>query len=260
MSLQQKILHQKIAVITGAGRGIGRAIAVHMAQAGAAVVVNYQKNADTAAEVVGKIEAMGGSAFALQGDVGTVEGIGQFFVALDGELKKRHGQAKFDILVNNAGIGRMATLATTTEQIYDELMNVNVKGSFFVAQEAIKRMNDGGRIINLSSALSRRGRPEMIVYSMGKAAINHFANILAADLGKRGITVNSLAPGLTVTEFNAAYRQNEEAVRAVAHHTALGRLGEPDDIASVATFLASDEARWITGQYIEASGGIGLAD
>jgi len=252
-------LQGKIAVITGASRGIGRAIAVSMVKAGASVVVNYQKNAEAATAVVREIDALHEEAFAVQGDVGSVTGIRQFFQALDAELTKRHGSPHFDILVNNAGIGRGGTVETTSEEVFDELMAVNVKGSFFVTQEALSRLRDGGRIINLSSALSKHAYPRMTAYSMGKAAINHFTLILAADLGKRGITVNCIAPGLTVTDFTAHARQDPDAVKAVTAHTALGRLGEAEDIAGVATFLASDEARWVTGQYIEASGGIGLA-
>lgn len=157
-----------------------------------------------------------------------------------------------------AGIGREGTIETTTEDAFDELMAVNVKGPFFVAQQAIPRLRDGGRIINLSSALSRHPYPRMAAYSMGKAAINHFTVISAAELEKRGITVNAIAPGLTATDFTAQTRQHADAVQAVAAHTALGRIGEVEDIAGVAAWLASDDARWVTGQYIEASGGIGM--
>ena len=141
-------LQGKIAVVTGASRGIGRAIAIRLAKDGASVVVNYQKNAEAAAAVVREIEAMHEEAFAVQGDVGSVAGIRQFFQALDAELTKRHGSPQFDILVNNAGIGRQGTIETTTEEVFDELMAVNVKGSFFVTQEAISRLRNGGRIIN----------------------------------------------------------------------------------------------------------------
>jgi NAD(P)-dependent dehydrogenase (short-subunit alcohol dehydrogenase family) len=146
---------KKVAVITGASRGIGRAIALRLAKDGALVVVNFQKNAEAATAVVQEIEAAGGEGFDLQGDVGSVPGIGQFFQSLDAELTKRHGNNQFDILVNNAGIGRDGTVETTSEEVFDELMDVNVKGSFFVTQAAISRLRNGGRIINLSSALSR---------------------------------------------------------------------------------------------------------
>ena len=251
-------LQGKIAVITGASRGIGRAIAIRLAKDGALIVVNYQKNAGAATAVVQEIEGTGGKAFCVQGDVGSVAGIGQFFQALDAELTKRHDNNQFDILVNNAGIGKDGTVETTSEEVFDELMAVNVKGSFFVTQAAISRLRNGGRIINLSSALSRHPYPRMAAYSMGKAAINHFTVILAAELGKRGITVNAIGPGLTVTDFTAHARQDPNVVQQVSAHTALGRLGEAEDIAGVAAWLVSDDAGWVTGQYIEASGGSGL--
>ena len=251
-------LKGKIAVVTGAGRGIGRAIALRLAKDEAMVAVNYQKNAEAAAAVVQEIKRVGGNAFAVQGDVGTMQGIAQFFQSLDAELTKRQGGNQFDILINNAGIGSQGTIETTSEEAFDELMAVNVKGPFFVTQEALPRLRDGSRIINLSSALSKHPYPRMTAYSMGKAAINHLTLILAAELGKRGITVNAIGPGLTVTDFTAQARQDPNAVRAVSAHTALGRLGEVEDIAGVAAWLASEDARWVTGQYIEASGGSGL--
>ena len=185
-------------------------------------------------------------------------GIRRFFQALDAELSKRQGGKQFDILVNNAGIGRQGTVETTSEEVFDELMAVNLKGPFFVTQQAISRLRDGGRIINLSSALSRHPYPRMAAYSMGKAAINHFTLILAAELGKRGITVNAIGPGLTATDFTAQARQDPRVVPAVSGHTALGRIGQAEDIAGVAALLASDDAGWVTGQYIKASGGSGL--
>ena len=177
-------LQGKIALVTGASRGIGRAIAVRLAKEGAMVVINFQKNAEAAAAVVKEIEAVGGEAFSVQADVGSVRGISSLFEALDAELTKRQGSNHFDILVNNAGIGLQGTVETTSETVFDELMAVNVKGPFFVTQKAISRLRDGGRIINLSSALSRHPYPRMAAYSMGKAAINHFTLILAAELGK----------------------------------------------------------------------------
>ena len=252
-------LQGKIAVVTGASRGIGRAIAMRLGKDQALVAVNYQKSAEAAATAVREIETAGGEAFAIQGDIGSVAGTRRFFQSLDAELIQRRGSNQFDILVNNAGIGRQGTVESTSEAIFDELMAVNVKGPFFMAQEALSRLRDGGRIINLSSALSKHAYPRMVAYSMGKAAINHFTLILAAELGSRQITVNAIGPGLTVTDFTAHARQDPQVVAAVSAHTALGRLGEVGDIAGVAAWLASDDARWVTGQYIEASGGIGLA-
>jgi 3-oxoacyl-[acyl-carrier protein] reductase len=252
-------LQGKIALITGASRGIGRAIAIRLAKDGALVVVNYQKNSDAAAAVVVEIKSAGGDAFAVQGDVGSVSGVHSLFQSLDTELTKRQGSNQFDILVNNAGIGREGTVESMSEEAFDEVFSVNVKGPFFVTQQAVSRLRNGGRIINLSSALSRYPYPRMTAYSMGKAAINHFTVILAADLGKRGITVNTIAPGLTATDFTAQTRQNPQVVQQISSHTALGRIGEVEDIAGVAAFLASNEAGWVMGQYIEVSGGIGMA-
>jgi NAD(P)-dependent dehydrogenase (short-subunit alcohol dehydrogenase family) len=148
-------LKGKIAIVTGASRGIGRVIALRLAKDEALVAVNYQKNAEAAAALVREIERAGGNAFAVQGDVGSTQGIGQLFQSLDAELTKRQGSSQFDILVNNAGIGRQGTIETTSEEVFDELMAVNVKGPFFVTQQALSRLRDGGRIINLSSALSK---------------------------------------------------------------------------------------------------------
>jgi NAD(P)-dependent dehydrogenase (short-subunit alcohol dehydrogenase family) len=251
-------LQGKIAVITGASRGIGRAIALRLAQDGALVVVNYHKNGEAAAAVVHQIEAMDGEACAVPGDVGSAEGIRSLFQSLDAELSQRRGGNQFDILVNNAGIGTQGTVESTSEEVFDRLFAVNVKGPFFVSQQAVSRLRDGGRIINLSSALSRHPYPRMAAYSMGKAAINQLTVILAAQLGGRGITVNAIAPGLTATDFTAHVRQDPQVVQMVSAHTALGRIGQSDDIAAVAAFLASQDAAWVTGQYIEASGGSGL--
>jgi NAD(P)-dependent dehydrogenase (short-subunit alcohol dehydrogenase family) len=252
-------LQGKIALITGASRGIGRAIAIRLAKNGALVIVNYQKNSEAATAVVTEIKAAGGDAFAVQGDVGTVHGVHSLFESLDADLTKRQGSNQFDILVNNAGIGREGTVESMPEEAFDEVFSVNVKGPFFVTQQAVSRLRNGGRIISLSSALSRYPYPRMTAYSMGKAAINHFTVILAADLGKRGITVNTIAPGLTATDFTAQTRQNPQVIEQISSHTALGRIGEVEDIAGVAAFLASEEAGWVTGQYIEVSGGIGMA-
>ena len=157
-------------------------------------------------------------------------------------------------MVNNAGIGREGTVETTSEEVFDELMAVNLKGPFFVAQAAISRLHPGGRIINLSSALSRHPYPRMAAYSMGKAALNHFTLILAAKLGPRGITVNAIGPGLTVTDCRPAHDKTREVVQHVSAHTALGRLGEVEDIAGVAAWLASDDARWVTGRCSKPAG------
>lgn len=253
------ILKGKVAVITGASRGIGRAIARRLAHDGALVCVNYHSNVQAAEAVVKEIETNHGTAFALQADVGSVEQLGRFFEALDTELKQRQGDPSFDILVNNAGIAdRSSSVTAATNEGFDRLFATNVKGPFFTVQHALPRLKDGGRIINVSSNLSRHPMPAFLAYCMTKAAINNFTEGLAAQLGKRGITVNTLSPGLTATDLNAELRANEQLTQTFAAITALGRIGTVEDIASAAAFLSSPDSGWVTGQYIEASGGLGL--
>ena len=251
-------LKGKVAVVTGASRGIGRAIALRLARDGSMVCVNYQSNAEAASAVVGEIESAGGEAFALPADVGSVDQLGRFFEALDAELTARRGDRRFDILVNNAGIALMGTTGAATEADFDRLFAVNVKGPFFVTQHAIPRLRDGGRVINLSSNLSRHPMPQATAYSMTKGAIDTFTVALAAELGSRGITVNTLAPGLTATDMNARMLDDPNVERGFSSMTALGRIGKPAEIADAVAMLASPDSGWVTGQYVEASGGLGL--
>jgi NAD(P)-dependent dehydrogenase (short-subunit alcohol dehydrogenase family) len=251
-------LEGKVAVVTGASRGIGRAIALRLARDGALVCVNYRGNAEAAKAAVDEIEAAGGAAFALQADVGSVAELGRFFAALDGELEARRGDRRFDILVNNAGVTARATTSEATEADFDRLFATNVKGPFFTAQQAIPRLRNGGRVINVSSNLSRRPMPMAAAYCMTKAAIDAFTVALAAELGPRGITVNTLAPGLTATDMNAAYRSDPNVERAVSSMTALGRIGRVEDVADAVALLASPDAAWVTGEYLGATGGLGL--
>jgi NAD(P)-dependent dehydrogenase (short-subunit alcohol dehydrogenase family) len=223
------------------------------------VCINYHRNAEAARSAVEEIEREGGEAFALQADVGSVEQIGRFFEALDAELTRRRGDRRFDILVNNAGIALRSPTATAAEADFDRVFATNVKGPFFTTQHAIPRLRDGGRVINVSSNLSRRPMAMATAYCMTKAAIDTFTVALAGELGGRGITVNTLAPGLTATDLNAEFRANNpQAAMAFSGMTALGRIGEVDDVAAAAALLASPDSGWVTGQYFEASGGLGL--
>ena len=251
-------LKGKVAVVTGASRGIGRAIALRLARDGALVCVNYHSNAEAARAVVEEIKSSGGDAFALQADVGSVERLGLFYEALDAELTARRGDRRFDILVNNAGVAVVGTTATATEADFDRVFSTNVKGPFFTTQHAIPRLRDGGRVINISSGLSRRPQAMYSAYSMTKAAIDGFTMALAGELGSRGITVNTVAPGLTATDMNAEMRGDPKVERAFSSMTALGRVGKVEDIADAVALLASPDSGWVTGQYVEASGGLGL--
>ena len=252
-------LKGKVAVVKGASRGIGRAIDRRLARDGALVCVNYHSNAEAAKATVAEIEAAGGEAFALQADVGSVEQLGRFFEALDAELTARRGDRRFDILVNNAGVAGVSLTATATVADFDRVFATNVKGPFFTTQHAIPRLRDGGRVINLSSSLSRHPLAMATAYCMSKAAIDTFTVALAGELGRRGITVNTLAPGLTATDLNAEIRAtNPKVETASASMTALGRIGTVEDIADAAALLASPDSGWVTGQYLEASGGLGL--
>jgi 3-oxoacyl-[acyl-carrier protein] reductase len=251
-------LKGKVAVVTGASRGIGKAIALRLARDGALVCVNFRSNSEAAKSVVDEIESAGGEAFAIQADVGSVEQLGRFFEALDTELNTRRGDRRFDILINNAGVGLIGTTASLTETDFDRVFATNVKGPFFTTQHAIPRLRDGGRVVNVSSGLSRRPLPQYSAYSMTKGAINTFTIALAAELGNRGITVNTLAPGLTATDMNAETRAKPNVERTFSSMTALGRIGKVEDIADAVALLASPDSGWVTGQYVEASGGLGL--
>jgi len=251
-------MNKRIAVVTGASRGIGRAIALRLAQAGTTVVVHYGKNREAADEVVGRIERNGGASFAVQADMGSVADITKLCNILKEELARRFGEPRFDILVNNAGIATRVSLEETGEEQFDRLFSVNVKGPFFMVQQALPLLRDNGRIINLSSIVTRLATPRVAAYSMTKGAINTMTLLLAAQLGPRGITVNAVAPGATDTDMNANWLSIPGERESVAGVTALGRVGAPLDIARVVNFLASPDSGWVTGQCIEVSGGMHL--
>ncbi|WP_028563740.1 SDR family oxidoreductase [Paenibacillus pinihumi] len=248
-------LNGKIALVTGASRGIGRGIALRLAQDGALVAVHYGSRQTDAEEVVHQIRQNGGFAFAVGADLSTVDGVQGLFSSLDERLREHTGDSRFDILVNNAGIGQMLTIEEMTGQAFDEVMNINVKGPIFTTQQALPRLNDEGRIINISSFVTRMALPGVFAYSMSKGAINTMTNILAQHLGNRSITVNAIMPGFINTEMNTATLQDPEGQKYAAGLSAFNRWGEPEDVADIASFLASSDSRWVTGQLLDASGG-----
>lgn len=203
-------LKGKIAVVTGASRGIGRAIALRLGRDGALVAVHYGRNKKAADGTVREIEAAGGAAFSVGVELGTVESVEELFKSLDAELTKRIGSNRFDILVNNAGVAPDSPVDTTTESVYDEVFALNVKVPFFVSQKALPRLKDGGRIINVSSAVTRIAFPEKAAYAMTKGALNILTLELAKTLGSRNITVNTLAPGFTDTDMAAPILSNPQ--------------------------------------------------
>ncbi|CQR59024.1 SDR family oxidoreductase [Paenibacillus riograndensis] len=248
-------LEGQLALITGASRGIGRSIALRLAQEGAYIAVHYGKRRSEAEAVVHQIRQSGGNACVIGADLGTLDGIRDLFSSLDDVIREQTDGSGFDILVNNAGIGQMVTLEETTEESFDEVMRINVKAPLFVTQQALPRLKDGGRIINISSFVTRAASPSVFCYSMSKGAIDTFTQLLAKQLGPRNITVNAIQPGIINTEMNAGTLQNPEGQKYAAGLSAFNRWGEPEDIADIAAFLAARDSRWVTGQLLDASGG-----
>ncbi|MFN0217268.1 MAG: SDR family oxidoreductase [Hyphomicrobium sp.] len=250
-------LKGKIALVTGASRGIGRAIAESLGRDGALVAVHYGKNRSAADDVVAAIKKGGGDAFAVGADLNIKGAAKTLFAALDRELKARTGDVTFDILINNAGIAPFVGFAETSEDQFDEIYTVNVKSLFFITQEASKRLRDGGRIVSTSTGAVRQPFGSVAAYSMLKAPLDNLTKTLAVEFGPRSITVNAVAPGVIETDM-AAFVKSADGEAFALSKQALKRVGQPDDIAGVVRFLASAGGGWVTGQTIEATGGTGL--
>lgn len=245
-----------IALITGGSRGLGRNTALSIARRGGDVILTYFSKADEANAVVAEIEAMGRKAVALQLDTGDVAAFADFVGRLKATLAATWQRPTFDRLVNNAGHGDYALIADTTEAQFDRLVDVHFKGVFFLTQALLPLLADGGRIINLSSGLTRVSYPGYGAYAAVKGAVETLTLYMAKELGARGITVNTVAPGAIETDFGGgAVRDNPELNKAFAEMTALGRAGLPDDIGPMIASLLSPDNRWVTAQRIEASGG-----
>ena len=243
-------LQDKVAIVTGASRGIGRAIAESLAEAGAAVVVNHRASEKQATETVAAIAKAGGRAAPIQADIGVVADAKKLVDATIAQF------GRLDILVNNAGVGNRTAMADMTEKEFDWTLSVNARGPFFAIQAAVPRMNDDGRIINISSCGSHIAQITglLAVYQMSKGALEQLARCYMKELGARGNTINSVVPGFVETEL--ASDTPQEYKDALIKRTALRRLGTPEEIANVVCFLASDAGRWVTGEAIMVSGGL----
>lgn len=249
----------RIALVTGGSRGLGRSMALHLAQHGIDVVVTYRTGEREAAAVVAEVEARGRKAVALPLDVADAASFAAFARTLRASLRDVWDRDRLDFLVNNAGIGVHAPFAETTEQQFDALLNVHLKGPFFLTQRLLPLLADGGRIVNVSTGLARFTFPGASAYASMKGGLEVLTRYLARELAPRGITANTLAPGAIETDFGGGrVRDDAELNRAVAARTALGRVGLPDDIGGALAMLLAPESGWITGQRIEASGGMEL--
>jgi len=253
IKMESKKLVGKVAVVTGASKGIGAGIARELANQGAAVVVNYASSKEGADQVVNEITACGGKAIAVQGDVAKTEDIARLFA----EANKAFG--RLDILVNNAGVYRFAPLEEVTEDEFHREFNTNVLGIILATREAVKYFgNDGGSVVNIGSTITSLTPPTSVVYAATKGAVNTITQVLAKELGPKKIRVNAISPGGVETEgFHTLGLAGSDFEKQLIAQTPLGRLGQPQDIAPVAAFLASPDSGWITGEILQVAGGLG---
>ena len=242
-------LHEKVAIVTGSSRGIGAEIAMLLARAGAKVVVNYAHNQRAADDVCMKITQAGGKCVAVRADVSDSRDVKRLFDAAIENF------GRIDILVNNAGILIFKKIAEVTDEEFERILNINLKSIFYTLREAAGRLADNGRIVNISSTVTRLMLPKYGPYAATKGAVEQLTRIFAREIGERGITVNSVSPGPVYTELFRAGKTAED-IQRMSDLSSLGRIGEVDDIAHIVLFLVSEEARWITGQDIGANGGI----
>ncbi|HEY9533791.1 MAG TPA: SDR family oxidoreductase [Mucilaginibacter sp.] len=249
----------KIALVTGGSRGLGKDMALRMAEKGINVILTYNSKVDEANEVVKQIQQIGPKAAALQLDAGDVKSFAAFIEKVKSILSDTFGTDRLDFLINNAGFGYYAPIVETTEEAFDSLMNVHFKGVYFLTQGMLPILNEGGGIVNISSGLARFSTPGSSAYASMKGAIEVFTRYLAKEVGARKIRANVVAPGAIETDFGGGrVRDNEELNKIISSITAMGRAGVAEDIGGLVAFLCTDDARWITGQRIEASGGMNL--
>jgi NAD(P)-dependent dehydrogenase (short-subunit alcohol dehydrogenase family) len=249
---------KRTAIITGGSRGIGRNTAVNLARRGVDIIFTYHSNRAEAEGLVREVEAIGRKVAAYRLDTGDVSSFSRFLAEVRNTLQN-WGRDRFDYLVNNAGISLHATFEQTTEAEFDEVINVHLKGVYFLTQKLLSVINDGGRIVNISSGLARLAFPGSSAYGAAKGAVEVLTRYMAKELGSRRITANVVAPGAIQTDFSGGMvRDNPEINKRVAEMTALGRAGVPDDVGPMIAALLSDENRWVNGQRIEVSGGMVL--
>ena len=249
----------KTALVTGGSRGLGRDMAINLAKKGIDVILTYHSDKQAAGEVVGLVKSAGQQATALQLDTGNVKSFDHFFEQVTDYLQDKNGNRNFDFLINNAGTALYAAFKDTTEAQFDTALNIHYKGVYFLTQKALPFMNDGGRIINISSGLTRFSYVGSSAYGSMKGAVEVLTRYLAKELGPRHIAANVVAPGAIETDFGGGRTRDNKAINdQIAGATALGRVGLPDDVGSVVAFLCTDDAKWINGQRIEVSGGMML--
>jgi NAD(P)-dependent dehydrogenase (short-subunit alcohol dehydrogenase family) len=249
----------KIALVTGGSRGLGKNMALRLAEKGHDVIITYNTQKEEALAVVATIERLGLKATALQLNVNNIGSLTPFIEEVAAVLKEKWQTNSFDFLINNAGVGATIPYLDATEEDFDTMLNIHFKSVYFLTQKALPLLNNNGRIINLSSGTTRFCNPGYSLYASMKGAIETFTKYLAKEVGARGITANVIAPGPIETDFNnAAIRNNPQIKGYLANITALGRVGEANDIGGIVAFLCSEDGYWINGQRIEASGGISL--
>lgn len=250
---------QKIALVTGGSRGLGKNMALALAKKGLGVILTYNSNRGEAEQTAKEIEALGQKGAVLQLSVENTKSFTAFFDEVAKLLAGTFSADKFDFLINNAGIGIHVPYAETTEEQFDTLMNIHLKAAFFLSQKALPYLNSGGGIVNISTGLARFSFPGYSAYASMKGAVETLTKYQAKELGERGIRVNAVAPGAIETDFGGgAVRDNSDLNALIASQTALGRVGMPDDIGGVVAFLCTDDARWVNAQRIEVSGGMML--
>ena len=249
----------KIALVTGGSRGLGKDMAINIAKKGINVILTYRNNEADAAQTVKEIEALGQKAVAIQLNMSASESLNDFVEKVKAILQSDFETSSFDYLINNAGMGATVPFEEVSEEMFTDFLNVHFKGIFFLTQKIVPYINEGGRIINISSGTTRFANPGYSVYASMKGAIETFTKYLAKELGAKGIGANVVAPGPVETDFNnGAIRNNPQLKGMLSSMSPLGRVGAADDIGSVVAFLCTDDAKWVNGQRIEVSGGINV--